>query len=319
MGRRFRDHSGHQKPFDRESVRSIVGNVLIYLGYVPQNPKGKDQPPMGGDLVDQLICRTDAVLGQHEAFISRELANRVLAAKRARFKVQRRQARVYLLTGLLHCNGCGGPMRGFRKRWGDKGYQYRHYGAVCRPRWMSPDADALEAQVVGLLEALELPPQLQEAIRSRTREQGGLVPEKDEARQAVARLQGKLHRLREMRLEGEYSKEEYAIRKSQLLQELQKWEQGQADYDLDRALLDLSNVAEILRQGPPAAQKKAIHSIFERIEVNERGQITKAVPRQWCRPLFVTLQSLLCDMGGGRGTPIPHYVARLDALLATIG
>jgi len=111
----------------------------------------------------------------------------------------------------------------------------------------------------------------------------------------------------------------HAIRKSQLLQELQKWEQGQADYDLDRALLDLSNVAEILRQGPPAAQKKAIHSIFERIEVNERGQITKAVPRQWCRPLFVTLQSLLCDMGGGRGTPIPHYVARLDALLATIG
>jgi len=209
-------------------------------------------------------------------------------------------------------------MRGFRKRWGDKGYQYRHYGAVCRPRWMSPDADTLEAQVVGLLEALELPPQLQEAIRSRAREQGGLVPEKDEARQAINRLQGKLDRLREMRLEGEYSKEEYKAKKSQLVRELQKWEQGQAYYNLDRALLDLSNVAEILRQGPPAAQKKGIHSIFERIEVDERGQITKAVPRPWCRPLFVTLQSLLCDMDGGRGTPVPHYVAKLDALLTTI-
>lgn len=320
MGRRFRDHSGHQKPFDRESVRSIVGNVLIYLGYIPQTQARKDRPPIGSDLVDQLIHQVDAIPGQHEAFISHELANRVLAAKRARFKAQRRQARVYLLTGILYCDHCKGAMRGFRARWGDRGYQYRHHGKVCRPRWMSPDADALEAQVIGLLEALELPPQLQKAIRARAREQGGLLPEKDEAHQAITRLQGKLARLREMRLEGEYSKEEYAVRKNQLQQELQKWEQaGRSDYNLDRALLDLSNVAEILRQGPPAAQKKAIHSIFERIEVNGQGEITKAIPRGWCRPLFITLHSVICDMDGARGSPVPHYVARLRALLATTG
>lgn len=319
MGRRFRDHSGHQKPFNRESVRSIIGRVLIYLGYIPLNRGGKDQPPIGeGDLVDQLIYQVDAVPGQHEAFISRELANRVLAAKRARFKAKRRQARVYLLTGILHCDHCKGPMRGFRARWGYRGYQYRHSDKVCRPRWMSLDADALEAQVIDLLQALELPPQLQEAIKARARAQGGLVPGKDEAHQAIARLQGKLARLREMRLEGEYSKEEYAVRKRQLLQELQRWEQARPDYSPDRTLLDLNNVAEILRQGPPVAKKRAIHSIFERIEVNGEGVITKAVPRQWCRPLFVTLQSVICDMDGARGSPVPHYVAKLGALLATI-
>ena len=317
MGRRFRDHSGHQKSFDREIVRSIVGNVLIYLGYIPQQ-KDTDQPAIGGDLVDQLIYQTDAVPGQHEAFISRELANRVLAAKRARFKAERRKARIYLLTGILHCNNCGGPMRGFRKRWGDKDYQYRHYGAVCRQRWMSPDADALEDRVISLLDALELPPQLQEAIRARAKEQGGLLPEQEEAQQAVLRLRGKLERLREMRLEGEYSKAEYEARKGQLMQELQKWGRaGRSDYNLDQALLDLSNLAEILRQGPPAAQKKAIHSLFERIEVNGEGEITRAVPREWCRHLFVTLQAL-CDIDGGRGTPGPVYVAKLGALLELI-
>lgn len=289
MGHRFRDHSGHQKLFTRESVRSIINNVLIYLGYIPQHKASDDQLPIGGDLVSQLIHQTDAVPGQHEAVISRELANRVLAARRARFKGRRRKARIYLLTGILYCCGCGGPMRGFRNRWGDRGYQYRHSGAVCRPRWMALDADALEDRVIGLLEVLELPPQLQEAIRARAREQGGLLPEQDEARQAVARLQGKLERLREMRLEGEYSKAEYEAKKGQLMQELQKWGQaGRSDYNLDRVLLDLGNMAEILRQGPPAAQKKALHSLFERIEVNEEGEITKAVHREWCRPLFAT-------------------------------
>ena len=315
MGRRFRDQSGNQKPFTRESVRSIINNVLIYLGYIPQHKASGDQLPIGGDLVNQLVYQTDAVPGQHEAVISRELANRILAARRARFKGRRRKARIYLLTGILHCCGCGGPMRGFRNRWGDRAYQYRHSEAVCRPRWMSPDADALEDRVIGLLEVLELPPQLQEAIRARAREQGGLLPEQDEARQAVARLQGKLHRLREMRLEGEYSKEEYEAKKGPLVQELQKWGQaGRSDYNLDRALLDLSNMAEILRQGPPAAQKKALHSLFERIEVNAQGEITKAIPREWCRPLFSTLQDI-CDVEGDKGAPDTGYVARLEALL----
>jgi hypothetical protein len=53
-------------------------------------------------------------------------------------------------------------------------------------------------------------------------------------------VRGKLDRLREMRLEGEYNKEEYNAKKGQLLHELQKWQQaGRSGYNLDRALLDL--------------------------------------------------------------------------------
>ena len=320
LGWRFRDHGGNRKPFDRESVRSIVGNVLIYLGYIPRNRRGgrqSDQQYTDGDLVDQLIAQTDAVHGQHEAFITRELANRVLAAKRARFKPQRRRARVYLLSGILHCAHCGGPMRGCRSRWGDRGYQYLHHGKVCRARLVMPDAELLESQAIDLLQSLELPPQLQEAIRARAREQGAVLSEDDEARKAITHLQGKLNRLREMRLEGEYSKEEYDVKKGKILQDLHRWERqvGRPDYDVNRALLDLGHVAEVIRQGPPAAQKKAIQALFKYIEVDCQGQITKAMPHEWCRPLFATLQEIICDIDGYRGTPETHYVANLQAML----
>lgn len=317
LGRRFRDHSGNHKPFDRESVRSIVGNVLIYLGYIPRNRRGEDQHHSDGDLVDQLIAQTDAVHGQHEAFITRELANQVLAAKRARFKPQRRQARVYLLSSMLHCAHCKGPMRGCRARWGDRGYQYRHHGKVCRARLVSPSAEALEMQVIDLLQSLELPPQLQEAIRARAREQGALLSEHDEARKAITHLQSKLNRLREMRLEGEYSKEEYDVKKGKILQDLHRWERqvDRPDYSVNRALLDLGHVAEMIRQGPPTAQKKALQALFERIEVDQYGQITEAVPCEWCRPLFATLQEIICDIDGYRGTPETRHVANLEAML----
>lgn len=320
LGRRFRDHSGNRKPFDRESVRSIVGNVLIYLGYIPRNRRGKDQQHADGDLVDQLIAQTDAVQGQHEAFITRELAARVLAAKCARFKPRRRRARVYPLSGILHCAHCKGPMRGCRSRWGERKYQYLHYGKVCRARLVSPDAELLESQVIDLLQSLELPPQLQEAIRARAREQGAVLSEYAEARKAITHLRGKLNRLREMRLEGEYSKEEYDIKKGKILLDLHRWERqvGRPDYDVNRALLDLGHVAEMIRQGPPAAQKKALQALFKYIEVDWQEQITKAVPHEWCRPLFATLQEIICDIGGYRGTPETRHVAKLGALLELV-
>jgi hypothetical protein len=43
---------------------------------------------------------------------------------------------------------------------------------------------------------------------------------------------------------------------------------------------------------------------------NDKGRTMRMV-----RPLFVTLQSVICDIDGGGGSPVPHYVARLEALL----
>jgi hypothetical protein len=83
---------------------------------------------------------------------------------------------------------------------------------------------------------------------------------------------------------------------------------------VDHVLFSLDDVAEVIRQGAPAAQKKAITAVFERIEVDWGDEITKAVPREWCRPLFLTLQSLFttCDLECPQGSLNPRYVAELQ-------
>jgi hypothetical protein len=42
---------------------------------------------------------------------------------------------------------------------------------------------------------------------------------------------------------------------------------------VDHALFSLDDVAEVIRQGAPAAQKKAITAVFERIEVDWGDEI----------------------------------------------
>lgn len=320
-GKRYRDRYDKTKPFTRDSVRAVVGNILIYAGYVPQG-RGKDHQHIlldpDHDLVDQLLLQTDAIRGQHDPFIRRELANRVLIAKRSRIK-PRHAARVYLLSGILHCAHCGGPMRGQRARWEPVRFWYRHHGKVCTPYKMVLDAGILESQVIDLLQSLKLPPQLQDTIRARAREQGAFLPEDDETKRAIAHLQSKMRRLREMRLEGEYTRDEYLQQKRLLVEELGHWEQqtGVAINEINQSLLDLGNLAEVIRRGPPAAQKKAIQALFQRLEVNSEGKIVKAVPHEWCRPLFATLYTLLstCDIVGPQGDLTPHYVANLQAML----
>ncbi len=90
------------------------------------------------------------------------------------------------------------------------------------------------------------------------RERGALLPENDEAQRAVTHLRGKLDRLREMRLEGEYTKEEYRVKKAQILWDLQEWERqaGSPGHSVEHAMLDLDNMAEVVRHGPPKAQKR---------------------------------------------------------------
>jgi hypothetical protein len=94
---------------------------------------------------------------------------------------------------------------------------------------------------------------------------------------------------------------------------------------VNHALFSLDDVAEVIRQGPPAAQKKAITAVFERIEVDRVAEITKAVPRERVRPLLINPQSLLilyvkCPQGtwsahhvatlAGRSTPQPEKTAK---------
>jgi hypothetical protein len=54
----------------------------------------------------------------------------------------------------------------------------------------------------------------------------------------------------------------------------------------------------------------AHRSVVVRQRANNKGRTMRVV-----RPLFVTLQSVICDIDGGKGSPAPHYVAKLGALL----
>ena len=83
------------------------------------------------------------------------------------------------------------------------------------------------------------------------------------------------------------------------------------------ALQNLDAIFNVIRQGPPAAQKKAIQELFERVEVNWEGEITSAALHQPWQLLFITLHALLStgDIERTQGDLGAHHLANLQATL----
>lgn len=56
--------------------------------------------------------------------------------------------------------------------------------------------------------------------------------------------------------------------------------------DLDAILGKLASIGGMIAHGTPNQQKEALAAMFERIEVDHRGEITRLAPREWTKTLF---------------------------------
>jgi hypothetical protein len=78
-------------------------------------------------------------------------------------------------------------------------------------------------------------------------------------------------------LEQDISREDYLARKTAIQAQIAEWsaKRSPIEYDISGICEKLSNLAELLGQGTRKQQKQVINAVFDRIEVNFEGKITK--------------------------------------------
>jgi site-specific DNA recombinase len=187
--------------FLKDTVREMLVRVF-YTGVVPYG---------GVDEAGRKRRRRQEVAlypGQHPALVPQDLFDRVQTARQLRRSAptpphKTKRNRVYPLSGLAICGGCGKPMHAASNRDG-----YRYYR--CPSRIQQTDAcdqptvraELLEEQVADRFRQMVLPPDW------RTRLNQALLCEGDKgaARRAA---QESLTRVRELYLEGDLDRAEY--------------------------------------------------------------------------------------------------------------
>ena len=95
----------------------------------------------------------------------------------------------------------------------------------------------------------------------------------------------------ELYLEGDLDKEKYRSRKAAFDAQSAQLEQlrGAATREIDAIIDQISTIGGLIAKGAPKQRKDALAAMFERIEVDHRGEITRLAPREWAKPLFDNL------------------------------
>ena len=252
----------------REAVRYVLTNSF-YTGLVRH----------GDDLYP----------GQHEPIIDAELFERVQAIRRRKGggrSAGRRPVtgRVYLLWRLARCADCGlplisltcgkRPVRSYQCGARRRGYDCAAAGKVIR-------ADLLEAQIADLVARIRLPADWRGRLEALAAEREG-VP--DPARQR-AHLQEKARRLRELYLDGEYSRAEYDRRRAEIRTGLAELEIPDRAATLQAGEL-LAGFGATWAAAPERLQAEMLRTIFESVVVDMRRRRLVCV-RPW--PVFAPL------------------------------
>ncbi len=140
------------------------------------------------------------------------------------------------------------------------------------------------------------PAELQDMVRERVRQRLEERPDNQEMADGLRRERARVVRLKEMRLEGEFDREEYLARKAELTGLVQGLEGrlGLPEYDAEAALARMADAAQVVRAGDPVQQRRALGAMFERIEVSvEDRQLARVVPRRWFELFFKDLSDLV--------------------------
>ena len=283
-GFRYRDRHGQPRRFTQADVRRIIHSHPIYSGHILRGA-AKDHP-------------SEILPGSHAAILPLELCERVRDQLAARKVYGPKHAgplhadRLYLLSDLLYCAGCGAKLVGM---WQDGQPWYRHdrgkqhYHCASKGQFK---AVLIESQVMDRLDQFRVPEQMKERIRQLAQrliaQQG--PGEWQTARRSLERLARKLDNLKAMRLEGEYTKAEYDRLKAEIEAQQSETQKtlAQAPTDvqsLDDLLGKVDQIAEIIRAGTAEQKKRLFNSLFERIEERD-GELTLLRPREWARPFF---------------------------------
>lgn len=279
-GYRSRDRWGKPRTFTVDDVRRLLAAHRLYAGFVLT---GRAKSGVG-------VLRE----ANFAPILPRELCDRVAAMLDARRGLaghllgHRHKGRLYLLGGLLYCGACGQKMGGYFQ---DGKAFYRHQRAKQCASCGQVLAETLDDQVLAYLQRFTVPTQLKEHIIATTRRmmQEQARPEWQAARVTVAQLARKLENLKELRIEGEIDRGEYARRKAEIETQIRQAQTGLRDapgvVKVEDLIPKIDRIADVIREGSAQRKKELYRTLFERIEQVD-GQITRVVIREWARPFF---------------------------------
>ncbi len=257
------------RKWTREGVRYLLTNPF-YAGWVRY---GADLHP-----------------GQHEALIDQDLFDKVQALRARRNAGRggpRRADRAYLLAGLAVCADCGTPL--VCQTQINPGQaeiqQYRcsadRRGFACSSRRRMAAARVVDDQVGELVGRLRLP----EDWRARLEELSSHEQTKGDLEGKRRYLEGKARRLRDLYLEGDYTRAEYGRLRADLQAQLEAVRDPEAP-QVQAAGVTLEALAEAWRVAPVAMRSQILKTIFAEVRVDVTARRLVAV-KPW--PAFLPL------------------------------
>jgi site-specific DNA recombinase len=261
-----------EKPWTREGIAYLLQNPF-YCGWVRHNAEtyaGKHEPLISQDLFDQ----AQAVRARRNQGIGR--------------RRQRGAFRVYLLSGLAVCSECGTRLIGNTMvRPGRRDISR----LVCpAQRRQIPCSGAttvqtkyIDRQIDTLIRQLRLPDDWRRRLAELAASQGQADP--DELAGKRRYLHGKRRRLRELYLEGEYTRAAYDRLKAELQAELEALSIFPLP-EVEEAGETLQALGEAWAAADPALRAEMLQAIFETVVVDLAGRRVVSV-KPW--PAFAVL------------------------------
>ncbi len=277
---RSKGRPGHSEPVSlaKDSLREVLQNPF-YTGVVPyygkQGPRRKAPVSLSP--------------GKHQALVAQEVFDRCQEVRALNYRRPRQRgdtpSRIYPLSGVLHCGGCGSRMRAQR---GGSGNQCRY---VCSGRLQhttgcdEPAVLAVEAeeQIVDYLDGLPFPDEWEAWVYQQ------IDPEWDEqAIQCKEReLQERLARAVELYLAGDIGKTRYEAEKRACEDQIADLRPGEIRDILPR-VVDLIGFRSHWAEASPLNKKRLIRSVLVSAQIRKQ-QLVSVEPSALLYPILRNL------------------------------
>jgi hypothetical protein len=287
----YRTHSGRR--FSKATVRKMLCNPF-YKGSVVYK-QGKQSLDVG-EVYD----------GQHEAIVSEnvwEICRKIRDRRKAKPYPHDMEQRVYLLTGVAHCDACERKLNAY---WRERAYYLepsKRRGFVdCPDLGLSNRAAGINRQVGAIFRRVRLPDDWRKELEEM------IEPDKEPERlkRRRARLVAKRKRLKRWRIKGMYDDdpELFDQKLAQVRQEIAALPDPIELEAMEKAAQTVKNLTELWDDAEKEDRKELLRSAIERVTVDvPQGRLVTIEPYLVFVPLLRKV-SLLQEIDLGVFSPV---------------
>lgn len=261
-----------------ESVRTVIGNLLFYAGYVAPENRGKNAKISlegSGSYLERYARSVGAIRSQSiTPTISEDLANAVIEYRYTHRRAPRIAADGWppLLTPIGYWQN--------QKLRADTSHGIHYY----RANGIMIPADAVEHDIVNRMAQLQISDEVKRALREAMRTPSSA---KAELVQRLETLGQRQKALVELWLDKMITRSVYNQKYDEITREITRIQsEMNAPTIADKVIDSLSSLAELLPLATADKKKRLIHSMFSRVDLDDNGNVLRLHPRDWALQAF---------------------------------